>query len=166
MRAVGEKSSGNDNQRGSSHREECAKIQPHARAEDRHADQHLRAGAAAERAGLTSLLASWNLEVVAAANATDLWPKLLALSEVPDLIICDLGLDDGVDGPALIDHLREEYNQPIPALLVTADLSAQRLQPVAAGGLVLLYKPLSPQALRQAVAAALAPSDAAKALPG
>ena len=117
------------------------------------------------RAGLTSLLASWNLEVVAAANAADLWPKLLALPDVPDLIICDLCLDDGVDGATLIDRLREEYNQPIPALLVTADPSAQPLQQASAGARVLLHKPLSPQALRQAVASALAPSAAATALP-
>jgi CheY-like chemotaxis protein len=84
---------------------------------------------------------------------------------VPDLIICDLYLGDGIDGPSLIDRLREEYNQPIPALLVTADPSARPQQLAAAGGLVLLYKPLSPQALRQAVASALAPSAEAKAAP-
>ena len=112
---------------------------------------------AATRAGLTSLLASWGLEVVAAANAADLWPKLLAFPDVPDLIIMDLRMDDEADGPAVIDRLREEYNQQIPALLVSADLSPLRLKQALAKGLVLLDKPPSPRSLEQAVAAALAP---------
>ena len=118
---------------------------------------------AATRAGLTSLLASWGLEVVAAANAADLWPKLLAFPDVPDLIIMDLSMDDEADGPAVIDRLREEYNQQIPALLVSADLSPLRLKQALAKGLVLLDKPPSPRSLEQAVAAALAPRRTAAA---
>jgi CheY-like chemotaxis protein len=57
----------------------------------------------------------------------------------------------------VIDRLREEYNQQIPALLVSADLSPLRLKQALAKGLVLLDKPPSPRSLEQAVAAALAP---------
>jgi len=116
---------------------------------------------AATRAGLTSLLASWGLEVVAAANAADLWPKLLAFPDVPDLIIMDLRMDDEADGPTVIDRLRDEYNQQIPALLVSADLSPLRLEQALAKGLVLLDMPPSPRSLGQAVAAALAPRRSA-----
>ena len=116
---------------------------------------------AATRAGLTSLLASWGLEVVAAANAADLWPKLLAFPDVPDLIIMDLRMDDEADGPTVIDRLRDEYNQQIPALLVSADLSPLRLEQALAKGLVLLDMPPSPRSLGQAVAAALAPRGSA-----
>jgi len=120
---------------------------------------------AATRAGLTSLLASWGLEVVAAANAADLWPKLLAFPDVPDLLIIDLRMADEADGPNVIDRLREEYNQQIPALLVSADLSPLRLAQALAKGLVLLDKPPSPRSLGQAVAAALAPRWTAAAPP-
>ena len=44
--------------------------------------------------------------------------------------------------------MRHAFNAPIPALLVTGDISAERRQEAAAGGYELLQKPVPPMILR------------------
>jgi len=39
----------------------------------------------------------------------------------PDLIICDYRLRDGENGIAVIERLQSEYNEDIPAVLITGD---------------------------------------------
>ena len=49
---------------------------------------------------------------------------------------------------AVIGRLRHTFNAPIPALLVTGDISVERKQEAEACGYELLQKPVPPMTLR------------------
>ena len=71
-------------------------------------------------------------------------------AQAPDLLVLDYHLDGGRTGLDALAILRERYGD-VPSIFVTADRDADlraRLQ--EAGGTV-LYKPLKPLALRQAM---------------
>ncbi|MDW4746785.1 hypothetical protein NQ344_27020, partial [Escherichia coli] len=55
-----------------------------------------------------------------------------------------------------IEKLRSEYNEIIPAVLITGDTAPDRLQEAAASGLLLLHKPVSNSKLRAAIGNLLA----------
>jgi CheY-like chemotaxis protein len=66
---------------------------------------------------------------------------------VPDLIICDHHLTKGETGAKVIPDLRRTLNAPIPALLITGDISPERKQEAEMGGYELLQKPAPPMTL-------------------
>jgi signal transduction histidine kinase len=108
------------------------------------------------RAGMHSLLAGWGCEVVGAAGSADLMPQLLSLTRVPRLIISDYRLQGDETGIAVIERVQSEYNEDIPAILITGDTAPARLREAQASGYTLLHKPVGPQALRGAMQALLA----------
>ena len=69
----------------------------------------------------------------------------------PDLIISDFRLRDGENGIAAIEGLRSEYNEAIPAMLITGDTAPDRLGEAQASGLLLLHKPVPNSRLRAAI---------------
>ena len=100
---------------------------------------------------MVALLSGWGHEVTAAESLHG----ALREGAAPDLIICDYHLGDGT-GLAVIAALRERYGSAVPAILVTADTSAEVAAEAAAGGLVLLQKPVSNARLRAFTGRALA----------
>ena len=72
-------------------------------------------------------------------------------SRCPDLIICDYRLRGGENGIDVIRRLQSEYNDEIPAVLVTGDTAADRLRETQESGLILLHKPVANIKLRAAV---------------
>jgi CheY-like chemotaxis protein len=69
----------------------------------------------------------------------------------PDLIICDYRLSGGENGIEVIERLRSEFNEEIPAMLVTGDTGPDRLQEAERSGFLLLHKPLPRGKLRAAI---------------
>ena len=69
-------------------------------------------------------------------------------SAAPDLLLVDFQLDDGDDGLAVVDRLRVALCRPIPALIMTGDVSAVTRQRIADSGLPMLEKPVSGLQLR------------------
>ena len=69
----------------------------------------------------------------------------------PDLVICDYRLREGENGTTVIERLRSEFNETIPAMLITGDTAPDRLAEAKASGLLLLHKPLSNSKLRAAI---------------
>jgi len=102
-----------------------------------------------------NLLRSWGCTAIAAPSAAEALAALAARPEPPDLIISDFHLADGGDGIAAIERLREKFRQPIPAVVVSADISPERQQQVREKGYTLLHKPVRPMALRATVTHAL-----------
>ena len=78
------------------------------------------------------------------------------MSEPPDLLICDYRLRGDENGVDVIERLRSEYNETIPAMLITGDTAPSRLIEAQASGLLLLHKPVSNSMLRAAVANVIA----------
>ncbi len=108
------------------------------------------------RAGMQSLLAGWGCAVVGAAGSDDLMPQLLTLTSVPRLIISDYRLRGEDTGIAVIERVQSEYNEEIPAILITGDTAPERLREAQASGYTLLHKPVGPQALREKMRSLLA----------
>ena len=96
--------------------------------------------------GTSGLLKSWGCRVVSAQSDEQALTKLEG--EVPDLIISDFHLEDGRTGIDAISHLCNAFGRPIPALLVSGDMSSERMGEIKATSHHLLHKPVNPMTLR------------------
>jgi signal transduction histidine kinase len=103
------------------------------------------------RQAMTRLLEAWGHTVVAAGGSDEAVERLAGVADRPDLIISDFRLRDGEDGIAAIELLRSEYNEAIPAMLITGDTAPDRLREAQASGLLLLHKPVPNSRLRAAI---------------
>jgi signal transduction histidine kinase/CheY-like chemotaxis protein len=108
------------------------------------------------------LLRSWGCEVSASTSSDAALASLLELDERPDLIISDHHFTHGENGIAVIERLRRAFGIPIPALLVTGDISVERRQEAEGGGYDLLQKPVPPLTLRAAMSDILKPRGASE----
>jgi two-component system, sensor histidine kinase len=103
------------------------------------------------REAMSSLLTEWGHDVVTAGSGDEAMRRLATCPVRPDLVICDYRLRDGENGVAVIERLRADYNETIPAMLITGDTAPDRLADAQASGLLLLHKPVSNSRLRAAV---------------
>ena len=115
--------------------------------------------------GIRYLLRSWGCEVAVAEDRTQ---ALLAAEEwptPPDIIISDLRLRDGESGldvlAALEQHYQRDGGATFPRLLITGETRSDRLREIMAARIPVLYKPVSPEQLREAMVAAWTASRAA-----
>jgi len=92
--------------------------------------------------------AAWGCRVSASTSSGAALASLQELHQAPDLIISDHHFSHGETGIGVIERLRQTFNTPIPALLVTGDISVERKQEAAASGYELLQKPVPPMILR------------------
>lgn len=79
------------------------------------------------------------------------------LDRAPDVIVTDYRLDDLLNGTALIDRLREEFNLEIPAIVITGDTTLGAGTSLAGGrpAVQVLYKPVLSEQLMASLAQAL-----------
>jgi signal transduction histidine kinase len=98
-----------------------------------------------------SLLEQWECEVVTAVSGASAMQQLSTSTRAPDAIVCDYRLRSGENGLSVIDSLRSEFNEDIPALLITGDTGPDRLREIEASGLSILHKPVPDQMLREAL---------------
>ncbi|SIT41514.1 Sensor protein [Paraburkholderia ribeironis] len=103
------------------------------------------------RAGMSDLLSGWGHTVLAVSSADEAIRLLSIHSIRPALLICDLRLRDGDNGIEAIEKLRTEYNETIPAMLITGDTAAKRLIKAQASELLVLHKPVSNRKLKAAI---------------
>jgi two-component system, sensor histidine kinase len=97
------------------------------------------------------LLEQWQCTVVTAVSGRSAMQKLSTSPRAPDAIVCDYRLRDGENGLSIIDALRSEFNEDIPAVLVTGDTGPERLREIHASGMSVLHKPLQERTLRDAL---------------
>ncbi len=111
------------------------------------------------------LLRGWGCRVTTAASSAAALGSLRKLRQRPDLVICDYHLTEhGENGTEAIARVRASFDETIPALLITGDISVERKQEAEAGGYELLQKPVPPITLRATLTAILRPRDSADAL--
>jgi CheY-like chemotaxis protein len=106
---------------------------------------------AAIQIAMKSLLQSWGYLVVAAGSFAEMMNRIATNTAVPRLIICDYRLRDNETGSAVIERLRNEYNDDIPGMLITGDTAPDRLKEAQASGYLLLHKPVPNDRLREAI---------------
>ena len=98
--------------------------------------------------GMGSLLRSWGCRVVTAETDSVALRGLADYDQVPDLIISDYCLTNGKTGIDVIARLRDAFNAPVPAFLVSGDTNPEPQQEARANGFHLLHKPVEPMTLR------------------
>ena len=101
---------------------------------------------ASVREAMATLLRGWGCRVATAASLDEAFAATSA--GLPDLVLADLHLDEGPDGLEVIDTLRQRWQRPVPAALITADRDPTLRALARAQQIELLHKPLKPAALR------------------
>jgi len=104
------------------------------------------------REGMQALLRSYHCHTGAAADTDEAIALLRDHGLVPDIIVADYQLAHGLTGDGVIDGVREFLKADVPALLVTGDTSRDRLVAAAGKGLAVVYKPVDPDQLVNAIA--------------
>jgi len=109
--------------------------------------------------GLQVVLSSWGAKVIAAQTREEALAMADAWDEPPEVVLSDLllqGGDNGLDLLAALERHPRGIRAGTARLLVTGETKPDRLREVAQAGIMVLYKPVSPRALRQAIATQLA----------
>jgi signal transduction histidine kinase len=108
--------------------------------------------------GIRYLLRSWGCDVAIAEDRTQALEAAKIWSTPPDIVISDLRLRDGesgLDALAALDHYyRNQGNMPYARLLITGETRSDRLREIMAAKIPVLYKPVSPEQLREAMMSA------------
>lgn len=97
--------------------------------------------------GMEALLENWGLDVVTANDPADA-AALAALEQGPAMLIVDYHLDEDLTGDRAVAMLRARAGRDIPAMVITADRSAETKAQLAGLSLPLLNKPVKPAQLR------------------
>jgi signal transduction histidine kinase/CheY-like chemotaxis protein len=100
---------------------------------------------------MKSLLTSWGLDVIAAGSGDEMLERIASCLVAPDLILCDYRLRDGENGIDVIRRLQAEYNDDVPAVLITGDTASERLREARDSGFIVLNKPVANSKLRAAL---------------
>ncbi|AKM11873.1 hybrid sensor histidine kinase/response regulator [Croceicoccus naphthovorans] len=101
-------------------------------------------------AAVTALFERWGHTV---HSATD--PAALDLADAPDLVVLDYQLDDGLRGDAAYETLCQRWGARPPAILLTAEETAETKAAADRIGARRMIKPPSPPTLRALVSALL-----------
>ncbi len=100
------------------------------------------------REGLATLLRTWGFRVVSADSDQAALAALAEIGSRPTLIIADYQLKDGRTGIEAIEQMHDRCRERIPAFLISGDTAPDVLREVQASGYHMLYKPVTPMALR------------------
>lgn len=115
--------------------------------------------------GLRALLQEWGCDIRAAEGEAQAIEMLSDWDRPPDLAISDLRLREGRSGVdvlrAVARHYGQDPQQPgFARLLVTGETRSDRIGEIAASRIPVLFKPVSPQKLREAMLASVFASRA------
>ena len=97
--------------------------------------------------GMNLLLDHWGCHVMLAENQEQASQQVL-LHGTPDFVLVDYHLSEQNNGLQLMQHLDEILGTRLPAIVITADRSAELEEAVRAQDYGLLRKPIRPASLR------------------
>jgi len=100
---------------------------------------------------MRELLEKWGCAVTTAASSKEAISLLGSSDRTPDALICDYRLRVNETGIDAIAILRAEFNQEIPALLITGDTTPDIMQEVQSCNFQVMHKPLRSELLRDAL---------------
>jgi signal transduction histidine kinase/ActR/RegA family two-component response regulator len=118
------------------------------------------------RDAMSSLLTTWGYSVITAGTGREIKDLLTRCPNRPDVIICDYRLRGDENGIDVVRELQTEFNEVIPAMLITGDTAPDRLVEAQASGLLLLHKPVPNGKLRAAIISLMGASKAMGAADG
>ncbi len=117
------------------------------------------------RDSLSLVLKSWGA-LVATASGDPSLPTKLRDAERPDLILCDLRLENELDGVQMLSAIRECLDADIPAVLITGDTDPERTAFAMSSGNPVLHKPVRPAQLRALIRNLLRRTDSNRSAEG
>jgi signal transduction histidine kinase/CheY-like chemotaxis protein len=100
---------------------------------------------------MLALLAGWGHRVITAGSCAEMLEHAVGFTASPDLIISDYRLRGDENGITTIERLRNEFNDDIPAILITGDTAPDRIREASASDCFLMHKPVSNSRLRAAI---------------
>jgi signal transduction histidine kinase/ActR/RegA family two-component response regulator len=109
--------------------------------------------------GLQLVLGSWGMHVLAAHSNSEVQTLADAWENPPDIVLADLLLQNGDSGLSVLANLLihpNGINEYTVCLLITGETQPDRLREATSTGVTILYKPVAPAALRQAIVTKLA----------
>ncbi|HEY0835772.1 MAG TPA: PAS domain-containing protein [Azospirillum sp.] len=104
--------------------------------------------------GLKAMLEGWGYEVLAARSGDQALSILQKDGRSPRLVLADYQLQNGKTGPEAIVAIQGVLGGGVPGIILTGDTTPERLAEAARNGFRVLHKPVFPNELRQAMAAA------------
>ena len=115
--------------------------------------------------GLRIVMEAWGCEVATAADGDAAMRIAQAWQRAPDIVVSDLQLGSGRSGLDAMNALQAHFHGrglgQFPCLLITGETSNERLREIQAARVPVLYKPVTPEQLREAMVAVLAIQRAA-----
>ncbi|MGH6715607.1 MAG: ATP-binding response regulator [Bradyrhizobium sp.] len=100
---------------------------------------------------MSTLLTGWGHQVVTAGSCAEMLDHAAAFTVTPNLIISDYRLRSHENGIDTVERLRSEFNNDIPAILMTGDTAPDRIREAMASDCFLMHKPVSNSRLRAAI---------------
>ncbi|HYH18633.1 MAG TPA: PAS domain-containing protein [Azospirillum sp.] len=104
--------------------------------------------------GLKAMLEGWGYEVLAARSGDQALSLLEKDGRRPRLVLADYQLQNGKTGPEAIVAIQGRLGEGLPGIILTGDTTPERLAEAERNGFRVLHKPVFPNELRQAMAAA------------
>jgi CheY-like chemotaxis protein len=90
---------------------------------------------------ISLMIEGWGAHVIHALNGEEAIAILRDIDLVPDVLLLDCQLGDGMSGPELHQRIIQQYG-PIPTRMISADRSSALAQQCASMGLNLMPKPI------------------------
>jgi two-component system, sensor histidine kinase len=91
--------------------------------------------------GMVELLEARGVKAIPTVSAEEALEAMESIGAAPDVIVADYHLDSGT-GIDAIKLLRQSCGQAVPAIIITADHTAEVETQIAAENVILLYKPI------------------------
>lgn len=110
---------------------------------------------------LAAFLEAWGVASETARDEDGAAQALQAAAEQQqpfDALLCDYRLAEGADGLAATQRLRARFDPALPVLLITGETAPERLQRVRDSGVPVLFKPVDPDRLLQALSRLVRPT--------
>lgn len=104
----------------------------------------------AVRRAMSLQLEKWGVSVLDVNGPHEVEELLGELGILPDLVIADYHLDDGLTGLDLLSTIERNHGR-IPSMIVTANRSTELRRTCRAAGITLLYKPIDPEQLHSRI---------------
>lgn len=102
------------------------------------------------REGLCALLGAWGYDVAVAADVDEAC-RVAAESGAIDLALVDYRLPGDKTGIDAIAAIEEKLGRAIRAVIITGDTSPTRIREASVAGHRVIFKPLPPDVLKQAL---------------
>jgi CheY-like chemotaxis protein len=90
-------------------------------------------------------------EVIVAESSDAVIQQMIFNPRMPDLILSDYRLVEET-GLECIEKIRNEFNEDIPAVMITGDTAPDELKLLKEAGMEILYKPVSAESLLMSIA--------------